>query len=104
MRSREPGMQDGTGCGPRMIQSGQSYTHDDKRVVAEWLDERAAGYPLNPNLFGIGRWPAESPHAIRLHGPDRACFNGACCRERRKEIECANNAAYHGDIDGDFDY
>jgi hypothetical protein len=78
-----------------MVQSGQGYTTLDCINVEHWLQDRAAGYP--PRDLP---WPPDRP----VMPSERACVSGACCRERRVEIERANNAAYHGDIDGDSGY
>lgn len=40
--------------GGRMVLGGQAYTYEESEMVAEWLAERAAGYPPNPVL---AEWP-----------------------------------------------
>jgi hypothetical protein len=68
---------------------------EDAQHTADWLNDRWRGYPLRDLP-----WPPDRP----FMPSERARINDVCCREHRKEIERANNAAYHGDIDGDSDY
>lgn len=57
LRCKPLGVQDGTGCGPRMVQSGQMYTRLQAALVYWWLVERAAGYPSLKQFEGGANWP-----------------------------------------------
>jgi hypothetical protein len=76
------------------------YTSNELNDLIRWLWERKAGYPNLKKFEGGANWPADRP----VLPSERARIIGECCRQRRVEIERANNAAYHGAIDGDFDY
>lgn len=66
MRRNAPGIQDGTGCGPRMVQSGQSYTLADCIYVEDWLAEREAGYPKLKQFEGGANWPANDWSGVEI--------------------------------------
>lgn len=94
-------IQDGTGCGPRMLSSGQAYAAEDCKAVAAWLVERATGY-IELRKFEGGKLYPGTPYLD--FKTERACHDGQCCRVARDRIEAANLEAYHGDIDGDSGY
>ena len=45
-----------------------------------------------------------TPHMAYLAGWQAAMREQRKALKRQEEIKAENNAAYHGDIDGDFDY
>lgn len=84
----------GTAC--EVIGSREYEAYEIVKLV-EWLADRKAGYPSLKQFEGGANWP-------NAHEQQFARGTRQSSPERAAHIERANNAAYHGDIDGDSGY